>query len=107
MHKATYLFIKEILKMEEKKQEKRKTCSVCGKFTRYYTKGTRRFEPAKFGFCYEQNNIVKSDGGCENQIPNHRRISVHKRAVSRALCDILAQLSAIRQIVCINQEEEK
>lgn len=76
MHKATYLFIKEILKMEEKKQETRKTCSVCGKFTRYYTKGTRRFEPAKFGFCYEQNNIVKNDGGCENQIPNHFLLQV-------------------------------
>ena len=108
MHKATcHYFIGEQTKMEEEKEKPSKKCAYCDFYDRYYTKGLRRFERTKQGFCSEQKKIVGNDEGCECwRLSSHRNFT-RKRVASRALFEMMMDLSAIRQIFQESQEEEK
>lgn len=84
---------------------KQKHCTYCGRFERYYIKGTRRFELTKFGFCYLQNKIVCNTFCCESYIPGSRKVYLREKAICRALREILSELSSVRQIMQEMQEE--
>lgn len=60
------------------------------------------------GFCSKRNKVVDGSEKCDCRKTKIRKYNyVRKRAVSRALYEILMDLSAIRQIIQENQEEEK
>lgn len=92
-----------MIKEEEKKNKK---CLCCGNFEGYYTKGLRRFERTKQGFCRQYDKIVNKEDSCECWRTSRRGGSFRKRAATRALYEILIDLSAIRQIMQENQDEE-
>ena len=91
----------------EKKAVKEKQYFYCGSYEAYYTKGLRRFERTRQGFCSKSNKVVDGSEKCDCWKTKTRKYNcVRKRAVSRALYEILIDLSAIRQIIQENQEEE-
>lgn len=93
--------------MEEEKEKKNKKCLYCGNFECYYTKELRRFERTKQGNCTKHNKTVNNEDTCEFWKTNSCRLCFRKRAVSRALYEILMDLIAIRQIMHENQDEGK
>lgn len=91
----------------EKKAVKEKQCFYSGSYEAYYTKGLRRFERTRQGFCSKSNKVVDGSEKCDCWKTKTRKYNcVRKRAVARALYEILIDLSAIRQIIQENQEEE-
>ena len=94
-------------KQMEEKGQKSKKCCYCGNFEGYYTKGLRRYEKSKQGFCSEHRKIVENQDCCECWKKNSKRHSARNRVASRALYEILMDISAIRQIIQENQEENK
>lgn len=93
--------------MQEDTEKKNKNCLYCGNFEKYYTKGLYRFESTKHGICRHYNVIVSSNNTCAFWKNNSHRIYLSKRAISRALYEILTNISAIRQIIQENQDEGK
>lgn len=93
--------------MQENTEKKNKNCLRCGNFEKYYTKGLYRFESTKHGICRHYNVIVSSNNTCDFWKNNRYRICLRKRAISRALYEILTNISAIRQIIQENQDEGK
>lgn len=93
--------------MQEDTEKKNKNCLRCGNFEKYYTKGLYRFESTKHGICRHYNVIVSSNNTCDFWKNNRYRICLRKRAISRALYEILTNISAIRQIIQENQDEGK
>lgn len=91
--------------MAEERENKK--CLYCGNFEGYYIKGVHCFERAKQGLCRQQNKIVNNIDCCELWKTGRRRLYFRKKAVSRALYEILTDISAIRQIMQESLEEEK
>lgn len=79
----------------------------CGNYTGYYTKGVRHFDSAKQGYCSQCKKIVKYCDNCEYWKTGGRRFYVRKKAVIRALYELLTNISAIRQILQESQDEGK
>ena len=94
-------------KMEEEPAKKSLKCVYCGHYEGYYTKKLHRFERAKQGFCKQHDKLVNNGDTCECWKSNSRRFYFRKRAISRALYEMLMDLSAIRQIIQEEQEERK
>jgi len=88
-------------------EQKSKKCCYCGNFEGYYTKGLRRYEKSKQGFCSQHRKIVENQNCCECWKKNSKRYSARYRVASRALYEILMDISAIRQIIQENEEENK
>ncbi len=88
-------------------ENKSKKCLYCGNYEGYYTKKLCRFESIKKGHCEMQDKIVGSNFGCENWKRSCRGFHYRKRVTSRALYEILMDLSAIRQILQESREEGK
>lgn len=88
-------------------EQKSKKCCYCGNFEGYYTKGLRRYEKSKQGFCSQHRKIVENQDCCECWKKNSKRHSARNRVASRALYEILMDISAIRQIIQENEEENK
>ena len=57
----------------EENEQKGKKCCYCGNFEGYYTKGLRRYEKSKQGFCSEHHKIVENQDCCECWRTNSRR----------------------------------
>ncbi len=91
--------------MEEETTKKSRKCVYCGHYEGYYTKGLHRFERAKQGFCKQHEKIVENGNTCECWETNRRRFYFRKRVISRALYEMLMDISAIRQIIQEEQEE--
>ena len=91
----------------EENEQKGKKCCYCGNFEGYDTKGLRRYDKTKQGFCSEHHKIVENQDCCECWRTNSRRHLVRNRVASRALYEILMDISAIRQIIQENEEEKK
>lgn len=91
--------------MEEETTKKSRKCVYCGHYEGYYTKGWHRFERAKQGFCKQHEKIVENGNTCECWETNRRRFYFRKRVISRALYEMLMDISAIRQIIQEEQEE--
>lgn len=93
--------------MEEENEKPNKKCAYCGNFDGYYTKGLHRFERTKQGFCSKHNKIVGNNECCECWRTNSKRFFYRKKVASRALFEMMMDLSAIRQIFQESREEEK
>lgn len=89
--------------MEEEQRSKK--CFQCNNFDAYYTKESRDFRRAKHGFCIKRRCVVQNSETCERW-NTKVRYSYAERTVQRALNEILAQISAIRQIFEEEREEE-
>ena len=89
------------------KEVKSKKCLYCGSFEGYYTKSLRRFERTTQGICRRKDETVNKEDSCDFWKAGCRRLYIRKRAVSRALYEILTELSAIRQIIQESQDEGK
>ena len=67
-------------------------------FCAYYTKGVKRFNKTKFGWCWKKENITTSQDGCEKcEFRQNNRIK--GVPVRYWLNEILTELCAVRQIV--------
>ena len=93
--------------MEEEQAKRSKKCVYCGHYEGYYTKGLHHFDRTKQGFCSQFNKIVCNGENCECWKTNNHRFYYRKRAVTRALYEILMDKSAIRQIIQEEQEEKE
>lgn len=91
--------------MEEK--QKCKLCWNCGNYGVYYTKGFCCFDKTNQGFCSKHLEIKEKHDSCEFWRQNTHFNSMRKAIAKRALNDILINLSAIRQILQEEQEEDK
>ncbi len=91
--------------MNEEIKKKSKKCLYCGNYEGYYKKGLHRFESIKQGFCVKNNQIVSNKDCCEFWKTSSRRFYLRKKVASRALFEILMDISAIRQILQENQDE--
>lgn len=85
--------------MNGENERKSKKCLHCGYYSAYYTKGLRRFESVKKGNCKLKDTIVNSNFGCEQWRSGNRRFYSRIKVTSRALYEILMDISAIRQIM--------
>ena len=92
--------------MSEEKQKSKK-CLYCGNYESYYIKGLRRFESIKKGRCKMLDKIVDNNYGCENWKSSSRKYYLRKRVATRALYEIIIDISAIRQILQESQDEGK
>lgn len=91
--------------MNEEKEKKCNRCLYCGNYEGYYKKGLHRFESIKQGLCSKHNKIVSNKDCCEFWRTSSRRFYFRKKVASRALYEILMDISAIRQILEENQDE--
>ena len=92
--------------MEEKeKKDKCKKCLYCGNYDAYYTKAATHFESIQKGYCYKLKKVVESGYGCGEWRSACRRYFMRKTVATRALFDILKQLSVLRQILEENVED--
>lgn len=91
----------------EENEVKSKKCLYCGNYEGYYTKELCHFESIKKGRCQIRDQIVNNNFGCENWRSRFRRVNFRKRVATRALYEILMDISAIRQILQESQNEEK
>ena len=82
-------------------------CFRCANFTRYYTKGTYRYNISKKGYCKKFKSLVSAMNSCDdwrsNHCKNYKRLSSRKQWCVKVLYELLLNISAIRQIL---QEEE-
>ncbi len=77
-------------------------CFRCMYFSRYYTKGVRKFNRTKLGWCTVKQDSVKFDGNCDKFF-SKPYIGKPSKSIWRALSDLLTQISEIRAII----EEDK
>ena len=75
-----------------------KKCYNCKWLDRYYTKGTKKFNKAKCGWCCKRAEIVNSDFGCEEY-----KYWVQRKFfpifLKHAINDILTEISEVRKIL--------
>ncbi|PWM71739.1 MAG: hypothetical protein DBX59_08345 [Bacillota bacterium] len=88
---------------EEKKNIKK--CVYCEYYEGYYTKGLYRFDRVKQGKCSRLDKIVNNKDVCECWRKRSRIFYLRRRSASRALYEIMMDISAIRQIFQEDQEE--
>lgn len=93
--------------MNEETEQKKRQCLHCGLYEPYYTKGLYHFESLKKGYCRKHDKIVEYCDGCEKWRTGIHNDEFRKKVALKALCEILMNLSAIRQILQECQEEEK
>ena len=93
--------------MSEENKPKSKKCQYCGNYEGYYVKGSRQFESLKKGRCCVQDKIVENCDGCEHWRTRGQRSFYRSRDVSKTLYEIVMDLSAIRQILQENQDEDR
>lgn len=86
---------------------KSRKCLYCGNYEGYYKKGLHHFESIKQGYCSELKKIVSNKDGCMCWRSSRYRCGLRKRVATRALYEILTQISAIRQIFEESEEERK
>ncbi len=91
----------------ENQEQKKKECRRCGNFDRYYTKGLRHYEKTECGFCREQHKIVDQQEYCDCWRTNGRKHFVIERLAAKKLNELLMEISALRQIIEENEEENK
>lgn len=89
-------------------EEKCKECLKCKHYSPYYTKGYFKFNKLKIGLCRQKVKIVKSRENCDHWSKMQiRHPFFDKPTTEKALHEILAQLSEIKQIMEENAENEK
>ncbi len=78
-----------------------KKCFKCKYLNRYYTKGEKRFNITKCGWCNKKNGIAYIQESCDCYVlkSNNRTRS---RPIKCTLSELLTELSAIR---CVIEEE--
>lgn len=91
----------------EEKNEKCKKCRYCRNYTAYYTKGVRRFDSTRQGFCSLHDRLVNGGDGCEFWNNAYHRFCIRKKATLKTLYDLLTNISAIRQILEECRDEGK
>lgn len=86
-----------------------KHCYMCRDFSRYYTKGAKRFDKTEFGWCCERRESVNIHYCCDKWKGrlNRRKINGLTKLY---LNDILTEISTIRMIIeeenCNDDENE-
>ena len=88
--------------MENDKNE----CFRCQNFDRYFTKGVKRFNEAKCGWCCKKTDVVNIHDSCSLFV-----LKTHSRKRVRLLCyylnDILTEISEIRYMIEGEQNNEE
>lgn len=72
-------------------------CYNCGYLDRYYTKGIKKFDKTKLGWCCKKLNTVTTDGGCEDF--KYKKKPRRNRMLKLALNDLLIEISEIRKVL--------
>ncbi len=76
-----------------------KQCYMCGRFSRYYTKGVKSFEQTKCGLCLESKSSVNIHESCQNFVLKARTDSRRGKLIKYYLSDLLTQLTEIRKLI--------
>ncbi len=77
-------------------------CYRCRNFSRYYTKGVKKFNRTKSGWCSVKRDTVKTEGYCDRYDSKQYTFKPSK-TILRTLSDLLTQLPEMRAII----EEDK
>lgn len=88
-------------------ERKNKACWNCKNFGRYYKKGVYRFYKTDEGTCSIKREVVQKNGLCERWRNTCALRSRRKKDTLRILNEIFSDLSAIKQILEEEQEDEK
>ena len=88
-------------------EETRKECRKCERYQAYYTKGLARFNKEKRGFCRASHAVVENHDCCENWCFRSSYGSRRKVDMTKALAELIEQLSGIKQILQEENEHEK
>ena len=75
-----------------------KKCFRCRNFSRYFTKGVKKFNETNLGWCGVNQSTVKSNGCCDKYVIK-TRINTVSKYVWYTLNDILTQISELRKII--------
>ncbi len=73
-------------------------CYRCRKFNVFYTKGDKRYNKSKVGWCCEKRGIVTLHENCESYKAKPLRKHI-RMSVQYCLNDLLNQISAIREVI--------
>lgn len=86
--------------------EKSQKCFNCRYFKRYYLKEVKEFKKTNYGLCYKNGGTVEYCDECENFTFKTRTVR-DERAVKECLNGLLTELSAIRQIIEEERDDQK
>ena len=88
-------------------EETRKECWNCLRYQAYYTKCLARFNKEKRGLCSASQAVVENHGCCENWCFRSPYSWRRKVVTTKALAELIEQLSGIKQILQEENEHEK
>lgn len=80
--------------MENKKPE----CFECRDLIRYYTKGIKRFNKSRYGWCCKRQEHVDIHDNCEN-FNRCRKKGIILYSTKICINDLLTQITEIRNIL--------
>lgn len=81
-------------------------CFRCNNFDAYFTKGTKRFNRTKCGWCCAKRETVECYGSCEKfEIRSRRGHAL--RLIKPCLNDMLTELIEIRNLIEEELDENK
>lgn len=92
----------KIFRKESKMDNSGKHCYRCKNFIAYYTKGEKRFNKIKIGWCGKRLEEVNLHFNCDKYSPKGYS-SKPGYMISYYLDNLLSEITAIRQVI----EEEK
>ena len=83
-----------------------KRCFNCGNFQCYYVKKIYRYDKTQQGYCSIRKQITDKNDSCEKWNKNYLKFYSSKAKAVKVLAEILAELSAVREVLYSEEEVE-
>lgn len=87
--------------------EGRGLCYKCKHLIKYYTKGVKRFNGTKYGWCCKRRGNVNIHDGCENYELKPKSKKKNRLFLRYYLNDLLTEISEIRKIAEVERSERE
>ena len=80
-------------------------CGNCRYMDRYYTKGVTRFNKTEYGRCMVRQKSVNVFDSCE-RYEKRKNMGKASKRVKVCLNDLLTEITEIRKVIEVEQDEE-
>lgn len=94
-------------KKEATEQEIIEMCVNCGMYSAFYTKGYKRFNIEKLGWCHEYRKVTDSHKHCESWRHDLIRKKITRKISLSELTNLANSISEIAQILREEQDEDQ
>jgi len=87
-------------------ENKNERCSTCKHYSRYYTRGVKRFSQTTYGYC----SVRKENADIHESCEDYRKRACEKISsmhIKRCLNDLLTEISEIRHVIEDVYDERK